>query len=428
MATKKDDFSLLIHGHIVTPYAQLEVPATGARIHQLLEYQDGAVAFNETILDIGPTEKLLQKFHLSAAQAVYDVGGRLVLPGFVDSHTHLPFAGTREKEIEWRLEGLSYQEIAKKGGGIIYTTELTRAASPESLKMQGEEYLNRMLVGGTTTIEAKSGYGLDINTELKQLQVIKELSESHPIDIIPTFLGAHAIPPGETAEIFTEKVISAMIPKVKDQGIAEFIDVFCEENYFTPEQTRRIVKAGAEAGLKPKLHVDEFASGFGGAELAGELGAISADHLLKISRSGIKALADNMVIGTLLPGTPFVLGSQAYAPARSMIDAGVPIALATDFNPNCMLLSMPMVMTLATYNMGLKSAETVVASTINAAWAINRHKSVGSLTPGKLADMVVLPIKSIHFISYLLGQGPIDFVFKRGDLVVDRGQIILHRP
>jgi imidazolonepropionase len=422
------EYSLILNGTITTSLAKKEAPLTKHDLNQCQEILTGAIAFADKILKIGTTELVLKEFPTAGAKAVYDVTGKLVLPGFVDSHTHLSFAGTREKELEWKLEGYSYREIAAKGGGILSTTTKTRETNIEAIVSSSRNYLDQMLRNGTTTIEAKSGYGLETKTELKQLEVLSSLNRDHPIDIIPTFLGAHAVPLESDAVTYTQIIIDEMLPNIARQGIAKYIDVFCDEGYFSTKLTKAIVEAGAHYGLKPKIHVDEIAENFCGSELAGELKAVSADHLLQISDKGISALAKNNVIGTLLPGTPFVLRMKKYPPAKKMIESGVPLALATDFNPNCMLMSLPVTMALACYQMELKPLEALNAATLNAAWAIEKADSIGSLAVGKQADIIVLDCPDIRFIPYLLGQVPTLFVFKRGQLVVHEGRILSHLP
>ena len=419
-----DEYSLILNGAIITPYEHTHTPVTKATLNECLVIENGALAFTEKILLVDKTENVLAKYPISGAKFILDASKKIVIPGFVDSHTHLSFAGTREFELDWKLNGLSYTEIAAKGGGILSTMHQTRENSSYEIKETTLRYMDQMLLNGTTSIEAKSGYGLETKTELKQLQVLKEVHTEHPIDIVPTFLGAHAIPPDTTAESYTELLIEEMIPAIKKQGIAEFIDVFCDQGYFTLKQTEKILKAGIEYGLKPKIHADEIAKGFGGAELAGELEVVSADHLLQISPQGIKCLAEKNIVGTLLPGTPFALRMKEYPPAREMINAGVPIALATDFNPNCMLLSMQMVMMLSNYQMAIRPIESLNAATINGAWAINRSKTCGSLSVGKKADVVILDIPNIFWIGYYLGQNRVLDVFKDGKRVVKEGQLL----
>ncbi|KKL07825.1 hypothetical protein LCGC14_2582150, partial [marine sediment metagenome] len=366
------------------------------------------------------------EYSAAGANEITDAKGKLVLPGFVDSHTHISFVGSREKELEWKINGLSYINIASRGGGILSSTKRTREASLDVMVNENKSFLDKMLLTGTTTIEAKSGYGLETKTELKQLEVLEKLDKIHQIKIHPTFLGAHAIPENSNAEDYTQMILDEMIPAVKKQNIAKFIDVFCEKGYFSVEQSKKIIEEGVEYGLKPKIHVDEIAKNFKGSELAAELNSLSADHLLQISDQGIVDLAKNSVIGNLLPGTPLVLRMKEYPPARKMIMKGVPIAISTDFNPNCMLTSMLTVMMLASYQMAMKPMETLTAATINGAWSIEQAKNIGSLTPGKKADIIILNVPNIHFIAYYLGENVVQHVIKEGNLVVKDKQLINH--
>ena len=419
-----DEYSLIINGTIITPYEYAQAPVIKDNLNKCLIIEKGAIAFTDKILMIDKIDNVLTKYPISGAKTIFNARGKTVIPGFVDSHTHLSFAGTREFELDWKLNGLSYNQIAAKGGGILSTMKYTREKSIDEIKKSTHLYLNQMLLHGTTSIEAKSGYGLETTTELKQLQILKELHNEQPIDITPTFLGAHAIPPDVSSELYTQLLIEEMIPAVNKQGIAKFIDVFCDQGYFTIKQTEKILKTGIENGLKPKIHADEIAKGFGGAELAAELNATSADHLLQISPQGIKHLAEKDIIGTLLPGTPFTLRMKEYPPAREMINAGVPIALATDFNPNCMLISMQMVMMLSNYQMAIRPIESLNAATINGAWAINKPKICGSLSIGKNADIVILDIPNIYFIGYHLGQNHVVDVFKDGKRIVKNRKLL----
>ncbi|MFW9930838.1 MAG: imidazolonepropionase [Candidatus Thorarchaeota archaeon] len=418
------EYNLIVNGLVTTSIGHSSTLAIKNELNSCKTIKNGAIAFSKNIIKVDRNSEVLKDYPITNAVNVIDAQGKLVVPGFVDSHTHVSFAGTREQELEWKLEGLSYKEIAARGGGILSTTKKTRDTPINQLISENHDYLNYMLLSGTTTIEAKSGYGLETATELKQLQVLESLNRIHPIDIYPTFLGAHAIPNNYDSESYTQLIIQEMIPAVKKQGIAKFIDVFCEEGYFSLEQTRQIVEAGLNYGLVPKIHVDEIKKNFHGSELAGQLKCLSADHLLQISAKGMESLARNKVIGTLLPGTPFVLRMKDYPPARKMILSEVPIAIATDFNPNCMLTSMLTVMTLASYQMGLKPIESLNAATIHGAWALGQASTIGSLEVGKKADIVVLDIPNIHFIAYYLGKNTTKYVIKNGEMVVKDGKIV----
>ncbi len=348
------------------------------------------------------------------ADEVFDVSGKTVMPGFVDPHTHLVFGGSREFELDWKLNGLSYMDIKRKGGGIGYTVKKTRESSFEELYDLAKKRLDTMLSYGTTTCEAKTGYGLDVETELRMLDVQKKLNDDHVIDIVSTFLGAHSIPEGVSVEDYVDLVIEDMIPDASKS--AKFCDVFCEKGFFDAVQSKRILEAGKKHGLVPKIHADEIVD-TGGASLAAEVGAISAEHLLKISKKGIKDMADSGVIGVMLPGTPFCLMMKEYAPARDMIDLGVPLALATDLNPNCWTENMQFMIQLACFNMKMTPAEAVCASTFNAACAIGMQDKVGSLEKDKFADVLVLNCLSYKFLPYHFGVNLVDKVFKKGVMV-----------
>ncbi len=333
------------------------------------------------------------------------------MPGFVDPHTHLVFSGSREFELDMKLRGFSYMDILKKGGGIFYTVTETRKASEASLIEQSKKRLDNMLKHGTTTCEAKSGYGLDTETEIKILKINEKLNKKHPVDIVSTFLGAHAVPEEYSADEYVDIVIDEMIPKVKE--LACFCDVFCEKDVFTVEQSKKILDAGKKYGLIPKIHADEIVD-TGGAALAAEVGAISADHLLHSNEQGIKQMIKQGVVGVLLPGTPFTLMMKEYTDARKMINMGLPIALATDLNPNCWIENMQFIIQLACYNMKMTPAEAITASTFNAACAIGLNAKIGSLEIGKQADIIVLDCPSHLFIPYHIGVNLVNTVIKNG--------------
>ncbi len=347
-----------------------------------------------------------------------DATGCCVLPGFVDSHTHLIFGGYREDEFQWRLKGDSYMSIMERGGGIASTMHATRAATREELTEAAEAHLQAMADMGVTTVEAKSGYGMELKTEIRQLEVIKHLNETQPLDIYPTFMGAHDRPAeykGREME-FIELICREMLPEVVRRGLAECCDIFTEKGVFDHEQTRRMLTAAKEAGLKVKMHADEIVS-FGGAELAAELGCLSADHLLQISDKGIQALANSQTVATCLPCTAFSL-KEPYAPARRMIDAGCAVALASDLNPgSCFSASIPLMFALATIYMNMTCEEAISAMTINGAAAIGRADSIGSIEPGKLADMAILRFPSYKFLSYHFGMNLVQHTIKRGVII-----------
>jgi imidazolonepropionase len=388
-------------------------PRKKQEMNELGIIKNGMIAIeNQKIVDIG--SDLNYK-----AKKVIDATGNIVVPGFVDPHTHLIFGGSREFELDWKLHGLSYMDIKQKGGGIDYTVTQTRKASFDDLYMQGKKRLENMLSYGTTTCEAKSGYGLDFETEKRILDVQNQLNKDHAIDIVSTFLGAHSIPKGKDGEEYVKTIIDEMIPMARKR--AEFCDVFCEEGFFTINQSRRILQAGKKAGLIPKIHADELVD-TGGGMLAVEVGAISAEHLLKTNSENIKKMAEKNVIGVMLPGTPFSLMMKEYAPARKMIDAGVPIALATDLNPNCYVENMQFMIQLGCFNMKMTPAEALTAATFNAACAINRQKSIGSLEVGKQADLLVLSVPNYQMIPYHFGINHVSMVIKKGKIVSDKSE------
>jgi imidazolonepropionase len=386
---------------------------------------DGAIVIeNGTISRVGPTAAVLAALQatgtdLTSFEAI-DAAGKAVLPGFVDSHTHLVFAGDRAEEYGWRLRGDGYMDILRRGGGILSTVRATRAASREALIELGQKRLDSMLAFGVTTVEGKSGYGLDRQTEIRQLEAMGDLDRIHPVDVVATFMGAHAVPPeyqGRT-DAFVEFLLADVVPEVAARGLAEFCDVFCEQNVFSIAQSRRLLTAAAQAGLKPKLHADEIVP-LGGAELAAEIGAVSADHLLHASDEGLRRMASAGVVATLLPTTAFSL-REPYARGRAMIDAGCAVALATDFNPgSCFSESIPLAAALAALYMQLSPEEIVTALTLNGAAAVGRAERIGSLEPGKQGDLVVLEHPSYRFIPYHLGVSTVEKVIKRGGVVFD---------
>ncbi|PLS14782.1 imidazolonepropionase [Bacillus sp. M6-12] len=356
---------------------------------------------------------------------IIDATNKIVTPGLVDPHTHIVFGGSREQELEMRLQGASYIDILKQGGGILYSTTQTRKATEEALINETSKRLDRFLMHGVTTIEAKSGYGLTVEDELKQLRVAKKLNETHPIDLVSTFMGAHAIPGEykESPDRYVEIVIESMLPKVVEENLAEFCDVFCEEGVFTIEQSERILNAGKKLGLIPKIHADEIVQ-FGGAELSAKIGAISADHLLRASDEGIKQMAEAGVVAVLLPGTAFFLMAEP-ANARKMIEEGIPVALSTDRNPGSSPTeSLQLIMNLACLTMKMTPAEVISATTINAAHAINRADQIGSLEVGKKADIVIFDAPNFQFLQYNYGVNLVETVMKDGKLVLQGGSLV----
>lgn len=351
----------------------------------------------------------------TAGYDVIDATGKAVLPGFVDSHTHLVWGGYREEEFSWRMRGDSYMSIMERGGGIHNTMEATRRASFNELKTAARERLDRMMTLGVTTVEAKSGYGMDRETELRQLEVMQALQAEHPIDIVPTFLGAHSVPKEYKgrADAFIDYLIAEVMPVVRERGLAECCDIFCEQNVFDIEQSRRYLTAARELGFKLKIHADEIVQ-LGGAELAAELGALSADHLLQASDAGTRAMAEKGVVATLLPCTAFSL-REHYARGREMIDAGCAVALATDLNPGSSFTSsIPLTFALACIYMKLSPEEAVTALTINGAAALGRADRIGSIDVGKQGDLVVLDFPSYKFLPYHIGMNIVGTVIKNG--------------
>jgi imidazolonepropionase len=379
----------------------------------------GCVAVSgKKICAVGTMESIKEQVEITSGTEIIDAKGKTVMPGFVDPHTHLIFGGSREDELKLKLEGKTYLDILHMGGGILRTVRDTRGASSEDLFTSASKRLDRMLGMGTTTVEAKSGYGLETTTEIKCLEVIAMLDKKHSMDLVPTFLGAHAIPPEyeKDSQGYVSLVVEDMLPKIGEQKLADFCDVFCEKEVFSVEQSRLILTKGKEFGMRPKIHADEIIR-LGGSELAAEVGAISASHLVKSSDEGVRRMAESGVVGVLVPGTPFALMQKEYPKARDMINSGVPLALATDLNPNCWTESMQFMITLACYNMGMLPSEAIVASTINAAHAIGRDHEVGSLEVGKKADIIILDCPNHMHIPYRLAGNLVDGVIKGGEVV-----------
>lgn len=412
---------------LVTLKGSSDAPLTGDRMGDLHIIENGSVWLENGVIQfVGGDEEAEQLYHDRINEAkIIDATGKLVTPGLVDPHTHLVHAGTRENEFNMRLQGATYMEIMNQGGGIHATTKATRLADHETLYEQTKERLDQFLIHGVTTVEAKSGYGLSLEHEIKQLEVAKRLDETHPIDVVRTFMGAHAVPAEYKAnpDQFVDLVIDEMLPEVARRGLAEFNDVFCERGVFTPEQSKRILEAGCQYGLIPKIHADEIEP-YEGAELAAAVGAISAEHLLRVSDQGIQALADKGVIAVLLPGTAFFLMAES-AKGRKMIDAGVPVALSTDCNPGSSpTVSMPLIMNLGCLKMGMTPAEVLTAATINAAHAIKRGKEIGSLEKGKKADVTIFDVPNYMVLQYRFGMNHVQTVIKNGEIVVEGGRLV----
>ena len=396
-------------------------PKCGPAMQDIGIVEDGALWLEDGIIrKVGATDEILSDI-AEPPDAVIDASGRCVLPGFVDPHTHFLFAGHRAEEFSWRLRGDTYMDIMERGGGIINSVRATRQASADELLAIGQRRLDSMLSFGVTTVEGKSGYGLDAATELKQLAVMAELDRQHPVEVVRTFMGAHAVPAeykGRTDE-FVDYLLQDVLPLVAEQRLADFCDVFCEKGVFSVEQSRLLLTAAQSLGLQAKVHADEIVT-LGGAELAAELGALSAEHLLHASDAGIRRMAETGVIAVLLPVTAFCL-REPYARARFMIDSGVPVALATDFNPgSCFSESIPLVIALAALYMQMTPAEIVTALTINAAAAVGRADRIGSLEAGKQGDFVLLDHPSHLYLPYHAGVNCVATVVKRGEIVYER--------
>ncbi len=417
---------ILNAGELITLRGFSDKPKCGEDLRKLDIIENGAIAISDgKISFVGTTRELLSSMDIGNETEVINAGGRVVMPGFVDPHTHLIFAGSRENDFIMKLDGYSYLEILEQGGGILNTVSHTRKAAVKELVNNGLEIVNNLIIHGVTTVEAKSGYGLNTETELKMLEAMQLINEMHPIEIISTFLGAHAVPPeykGKTDE-YVNLIINEMIPKVAEQGFAKFCDVFCEKGVFSVEQSRKILTKAKEYGLIPKIHADEIVQ-LGGAGLAAELHAISADHLLRSSEEDLIKMREAGVIAVLLPGTPFTLMESEYANARKMIDLGLPIAIASDLNPNCFTESMHFIIDLACYNMKLTPAEVISASTINAAHAIGLSNKIGSLEVGKQADIQILNVPNYKYLSYKVGTNLTGLVIKKGKIVVKDRQLV----
>ncbi|WP_121639222.1 imidazolonepropionase [Virgibacillus sp. Bac330] len=414
---------------VITMQGHTDKPAKKEAMKQLSIVENGSVlAQDGEIIAVG-TEAEIKNNYPDVVRNAKEIHatGKIVTPGLIDPHTHLVHAGTRENEYAMRLKGKTYMDIMHAGGGIHATTEATQKADFEQLYQAAKKRLDTFLLHGVTTIEAKSGYGLTTEHELKQLEVAQQLNKDHVMDIVSTFMGAHAIPITEKnhPEKFVDKVIHEMLPEVAKRNLAVFNDVFCERGVFTPDQSRRILEAGKQYGLIPKIHADEIEP-YGGAELAAEVGAISADHLLKASEIGMNKMAENDVVGVLLPGTAFFL-MAAFADARKMIDNGVAVALSTDANPGSSpTLSLPFIMNLGCLKMEMTPEEVLTATTINAAHAIDCAKEVGSLEVGKKADITIFDVPNYLTLSYQYGMNHVDTVIKNGGIVVEDRHLVYY--
>ena len=423
MRRQEVDLIVAHAAEIVTTTGRSLHPASGPQQSSITVIQDGAIAVRRgRIVQIGKTREILSAYR---SKHVIDASGKTALPGLVDPHTHLIFAGFRDKEFEMKLSGKTYMEILAAGGGILSTVRETRRTGKHRLFEICRERARSLLLHGTTTIEAKSGYGLNTAEEIKCLQVARSLDRLGPFDVVPTFLGAHAIPEEYEgrADEYVDLVIEEMIPKIAEKTLARFCDVFCEKGVFTVEQSRRILEAARQRGLKSKIHADEFAD-TGGAALAAEIGAVSADHLLCSSDEGLGKMAGRGTVAVLLPAAPLTLMTSRYANARKMIEHSVPVAIGTDLSPSCMLESQQMSIALACHFMRMTPAEAIVAATINAAHAICEASSVGSLEPSKKADIAIIDAPNHRFLGYKFGVNLVETVIKNGEIVVQDHRLV----
>lgn len=414
-----NDNLVIINARILTPVGI--GPRRGKEMSHLFEIPNGTVEVTEgmiTYVGEKPLHSIIE--YREEGYEILDAKGQVLLPGFVDSHTHLVFGGFRSDEFIWRMNGDSYMSIMARGGGIINTVKATREASFDDLKGKADWFINAMSRMGVTTVEGKSGYGLDRETELKQLEVMQAINRepNRKVDIVTTFLGAHALPPEYQGrdEEYVDFLINEMLPLVSEQNLAENCDIFCERGVFTIEQSRRLLKAAQKLGLGAKIHADEIVS-LGGAELAGELRALSADHLLHASDAGIRAMATNNVVATLLPLTAFCL-REPYARGREMIDAGCAVALATDLNPGSSCSgSIPLTFALACLYMHLNIEEAITAMTLNGAAALNRADQIGSIEVGKQGDFVLLDTCTPNILAYYTGMNSVQHTIKAGRIL-----------
>ncbi len=413
------DLLLLGAGQMITSRTDGKGSLRGENLSCAGIVQDGAIAVaGGRILAVGTAEAVKKEVGKRSVSKVIEVEGRVVMPGWVDSHTHVVFPGYRADEYEARIRGDSYLEIEKRGGGIKRTVEALRRMGEEELYEISRRRLLKMIRTGVTAVEIKSGYGLDLENELKMLRVISRLDEDMPLDIVSTFMGAHQKPPEFAGKgEYVKFLIDEVIPEVARLGGVKYIDVFCEKDVFDLDETRQILTAGKEYGFGLKVHADEIFA-IGGTELAVELGAVSVDHLTKITETGIESLSKSDTIGVLLPGTSFGLASKHFAPARKMVSAGVAIALATDFNPGSSpSLSMPLAISIACSQMGLLPSEAINAATINAAYSIGMQEEIGSLEKGKKADIVVYDVEDFREIPSRAGTDHSVIVIKEGNII-----------
>jgi len=414
--------SLLIRGAAQVVTAAGRSPRRGGALADLSVLHQGAILLRDGVIAaVGPPGKV-ERLKEARSAELLDLDGRVVLPGFVDSHTHLIHAASRAEEYELKIQGVGYEEIAQKGGGILNSVSKLRATTSEELKARARLFLERFAEHGTTTIEAKSGYGLDLTSELRILSLHKELDAEQPLEIVSTFLGAHVVPAEfrnkpHGSRDYRSLLEQELIPEVAENGLAEYCDVFCERSAFSLADSRQILAAGKKHGLRPRIHAEQL-SNTGATRLGVELGASSCDHLEYLKPADIRALVKSNTVATLLPGCDFHLGLKRYAPARQLIDSGAVVSLATDFNPGTSpTLSMPMVLSLACNQLRMTPAEAVAAATINAAYSLGRHRTIGSLEAGKQADLAVFEVADYREIPYYFGVNTCWLTMKRGEVI-----------
>ena len=402
-----------------------DAPKKGSEMEDIAVSQNDCVLIEDGIIkELGATEDILSRFRKPEYKMI-DCAGNAVLPGFIDSHTHFVFAGHRQDEFAMRLKGMSYMQILKQGGGIANTVNPTREAGLDELIETGIKRADAMLEMGVTTVECKSGYGLDKDTEIKQLAAAKAVNDSHAIDVVTTFMGAHLVPKEfeKRADDYLDFLLSDVMPEVKEQNLSEFADIFCEKGVFDIKQSQRYLAAAKKMGFKLKIHADEIVD-IGGAELAAKMGAVSADHLLKANKKGIKQMAKSGTVATLLPATAFCLKDK-FADARMIIDAGCPVALASDYNPgSSCTCSVPLIISLAALKMDMTVNEIVTALTINAACALDRQNEIGSIEPGKKADIIISSYPSVDYLPYYAGINIVRTVIKNGKAVIENRRTI----
>ena len=398
---------------VVHNAAQVATPTADSELSTI---KDGAVAVQDgVVIARGPTEEITRSHPPENAETAIDASGKTVLPGFVDPHTHAVFAGDRADEFTAKLKGAEYQDILAEGGGILRTVRATREASHDRLVENLLAHLDTMLAHGTTTVEVKSGYGLDVETEVKMLEAIDEAADRHPIDVVPTFMGAHAVPEDADTDAYVDRVVEEQLPVVADNDLAEFCDIFCEAGVFSVDHSRKVLEAGKEHGLKPKIHADEFER-LGGSQLAADIGATSADHLLQSTEEDITALGEADVTPVLLPGTAFSLDTD-YATATTFEAADVPVAIATDFNPNCFSQSMEFAIELACNGMRMTPGAAIRSATATAASALDRTDGTGTLKQGAPGDLIIADVPDYEHLPYNFGVQNVQTVVKQGEVV-----------